>query len=267
MVEMGFKVPQENLAAYELLFRIEVGMREFIIESLAAQYGQRWAISQLPGDVLDSYRSGRAVERNLRWSEMIPHHPLYYTDFPDLTKIIQRNDNWNSVFKAVFQSKGIVVATLQGLEPIRNKIAHNRKVTGADVRALESAIDIIESAIGKMKYSSLIGNISAALDIQSRFDRLKSEADESYKVCSQFKSLSELEEWNYVSRSWWFAGDYLGLDIEPIMSYFALLEEYQNLPRLRGLGYRIESWVQESDLISRYEVASCTLSELISQRT
>ncbi len=45
-------VPSENLAIYKLLYNVEVGLRELIIEVLEAKGGARWWKERLPSDVL-----------------------------------------------------------------------------------------------------------------------------------------------------------------------------------------------------------------------
>ena len=94
----GPTVPEENLAIYKLLLIIEVGLREFLIEALEASCGSDWWKKRLPGDVLAAYRNGCRYERRIRWCQLVPHHPIYYVDFPDLKKVIQRSDNWKDVF-------------------------------------------------------------------------------------------------------------------------------------------------------------------------
>ena len=56
-------------------------------------------------------------------------YPLIcYVDFTDYGKIILRKDNWRDVFEKIFKDKTILQAKLRELEPIRNDIAHNRKL-------------------------------------------------------------------------------------------------------------------------------------------
>lgn len=133
-------VPPENVAIYSLLFQIETGLREVIIDCLAATDGPRWYIHRLPGDVLEKYRSARAVERAVPWARCVPHHPIYYTDFPDLHKTLCRDDNWRDAFAALFGRKEFVGGMFAQLEVIRNKVAHNRKSTPIDLQLVEAAL-------------------------------------------------------------------------------------------------------------------------------
>ena len=105
MSEKQSLVPNENVSVFILLFQIEVCLRELIIKILSSKHGPRWWKHRLPQDVLRSYREGRDVERQLKWHPHIPHHPIYYIDFPDIKKIIERSDNWNECFQPVFGQK------------------------------------------------------------------------------------------------------------------------------------------------------------------
>ena len=127
-------VPEQNTAIFKYLFAIENGLRELIISSLATAAGPRWYRSRLPGDVLDKYRQGATIERSTSWTQLVPHHPMYYVDFADLRKILERDDNWRDSFEVIFKRRDLLASTLSELEFIRNKIAHNRKATLQDLR-------------------------------------------------------------------------------------------------------------------------------------
>ena len=87
-------VPEENIRIYCHLYIIENAVRELIVELLSAIDGPRWYKKRLPGDVLGKYREGVEFERGIKWFQLIPLHPIYYIDFPDLKKIIERDNNW-----------------------------------------------------------------------------------------------------------------------------------------------------------------------------
>jgi hypothetical protein len=114
-------VPEENLKTYKILYCVEVGIREFIIENLESRGGTNCWKQRLPPDVLKTFRDGIKYERRIKWSNLVPHHPLYYVEFPDLKKIIERADNWRNVFDTVLKSKDVFISTLTELEPIRSR--------------------------------------------------------------------------------------------------------------------------------------------------
>lgn len=249
-------IPPENISIYAILYRIEVGLREFIIDVLESNCGPRWWKQRLPGDVLENYRDGRRYERTTNWSELVPHHPLYYVNFPDLKKVIERRDNWREVFHPVFSSKQVVVGALKGLEPIRNKIAHNRKATEADLRIAEAAYTELSSAIGHKKFRKLVAKCTEADDIARSLRRLRAEARLGLELCSQYEELAELETWNEVRTEWWFDPDYLGHKTGAIVEYFESLAMYRQLPRVRGSGHRIEEWVKAVGIDQQFDAAA-----------
>jgi hypothetical protein len=122
-------VPQENIEIFTILYQIETALRELIIEVLSKVEGSKWYLRRLPGDILQKYKDGRILERQIPWTQFIPHNPIYYVDFPHLKVIMERSDNWKDAFEPIFARKEVVIGILIEIEPIRNKIAHNRKAT------------------------------------------------------------------------------------------------------------------------------------------
>jgi len=256
-------IPKENMRIYELLYLIEVGLRELIIQSLEATCGPNWWKERLPDDVLKKYRKGREYERSIKWCQLVPHHPIYYVDFPDLRKIIERADNWREVFSAIFKRKEILIGTLSELEPIRNKIAHNRKATVQDQRIVEGAYHKIVAAVGEERLCRLVSKCTLAPDLRETFLRLQAEAEEAFECCMKFSPIKELRVWNEIKNKWWFDETYLGYELNSIREYFSLLVDYSELPRTRGSGHKIEAWVKLTDLKEKYTKAKEQLSKLL----
>lgn len=236
-------VPEINIEIVRHLYCIETGLRELIIESLTDAIGSRWYRQRLPGDVLAQYEAGRTYERSLRWTEFIPHHPLYYIDFPNLGKVIAREDNWRDAFARYFQRKDVLLATLTGLEPIRNKVAHNRKAIESDLVRTRGAYDVLVNSVGREHMSQLLEQPSRALDIVTEVVGLYRELSAATTLSFECQALPELPEWNRVAKAWWFDTPYLGLATETVSSLTALLEAYGMLPRARGTGHVLEEWL------------------------
>jgi len=259
-------VPDENLAIYSLLYGIEVGLREFLIEVLEAKCGARWWKERLPGDVLEAFRKAREYERSITWSQLVPHHPMHYIDFPDLRKVIERSDNWRDVFQTTFKRKDLLIATLSGLEPIRNKIAHNRKATSGDLSVVQAAYQEVVSAIGEARFRGLVEKCTLAEDIPGSLLHLQEEAESALLCCKGCRPLERLEVWSQVGVSWWFDEDYLGHEVTAIRRYFKILVAYGELPRPRGSGYKIEEWIRASELEKEYAEAIQELAVLLDNR-
>src|SRR5258708_7569436 len=132
-------IPQDNILVARHLYCIEVALRELIIESLHSLAGTRWYKQRLPEVVWKESLKKLADERKSKWTQVVNHHPLYYTNFAELKVIIERHDNWRDVFQGFFESREVFVGTLAELDPIRNKVAHNRRATNADVQIAKAA--------------------------------------------------------------------------------------------------------------------------------
>lgn len=239
-------VPPLNTQVFKLLFVVEVGLRELIIREFERLGPSEWK-RRLPPDVLDSFRSASTYERNITWTSLVPHHPIYYLDFPDLRKIIDNAANWRDVFRAVFKRKDVVVTTLAEIEPIRNRLAHNRLLSHNDVDIVEAALAKLSSALGGAGLSQLAAEPTVDLALENTLRLLRQEVEESVCTCQRFEPL-ELVVWPDVRERWWLDEDYLQHPIDCIREYFSMLEAYLLLPRSRGTGHRIESWVRSSDL-------------------
>jgi len=258
-------VPRENIEIYCYLYRIETGLRELIIDSLETLSGPRWYKERLPGDILEKYRNGRECERNIKWTQLVPHHPIYYIDFADIKKIIIREDNWKDVFKNIFSQKEILSSTLSELEFIRNKIAHNRRATYTDVEVAKSAYIKLSEAVGKDYFNKLSKRCTCVTDILERLTELQKEAKRSFRICKNYEPLRDVEEWESIRKEWWFDETYLGNKLDGIKKYFKAMEEYITLPRTRGSGYKIESWVKSNDIETKYNDAQSEFSVLLSK--
>ena len=248
-------VPKENIEIYCYLYGIEIALRELIIDSLKDIDGPRWYKNRLPGDILQKYRRGLDYERNVKWTQLVPLHPVYYIDFPDLKKIIERNDNWEDVFKDIFSQKDIIGSTFFELEFIRNKIAHNRKATYKDVEIVIGACTKLTEAIGEERFNKLVARCTFAMNISQQLTELQKEAEISFHICSNIDPLEKLEVWKSVFKEWWFDESYLDHNLDAIIVYFKTMEEYATLPRKRGSGHKIEAWMESKNIDTRYKNA------------
>ena len=256
-------LPEDNARCYALMYAIENGIRELIIEELSSLEGALWYKHRLPGDTLKKYREAVLFQRQVVWTKLVPHHPVYYLDFPDLRKIIEREDNWKDVFSSIFTRKDLISATLAEIEPTRNSLAHNRKLTRQDVAMLEATCLKLESAIGMNRFRQLCTLTTASHSIQEDLDRLKSALDSHLQTCIKCEELKIADVWRITREQWWFDESYLGHPTEPIDCCFELLAQYSRLPRHRGSGHAIESWVNKSELPNAVARAVLVLQTLI----
>lgn len=258
-------VPKTNVDIFALLYQIEVGLREFIIGEFNKIDGCKWYNKRLPGDILKNYKNGIIYERSSKCNQLIPHHPIYYLDFPDLKKIIEKEDNWRDIFKNVFGNrKDIIIGELTSLEFIRNKIAHNRKTHEMDFEIIKSAYNKISSAIGIDLFKTLVTNCTYALDIKTQINILKKESETFYQLCKNLKTIETIEICENILKSWWFDNDYLGHNVESIHKYYEVIHSYYNRPKTRGCGYIIEEWLNSLEFDIKYKECIVNIDSLLS---
>jgi hypothetical protein len=238
-------VPKNNLIAYELLYKLEVGLREFLIDTFGRE-DQKWWKNRLPPDVLEKLKEGREKERKIKWIELIPHHPIYYIDFPDLKKIIEIKDNWRDAFQEFFGDKDVFCGGLRELEPVRNKIAHSRRISDNEIHMLKGNIAKFENAIGKERWDRLILGQTIEPNILEKIISLK---EQSIIVCQKILECNPVENmdtWSKLIQEWWFDDSYLCQDTTSVERLFSLANDYKKLSRHRGSGHIIENWVKQN---------------------
>jgi hypothetical protein len=253
------QVPPQNLDAFGFLFSIENSLRELIVEELSAISGAQWFKRRLPGDVLEKFREGVRFERKVKWVQLVPHHPIYYVDFPDLRKIILRSDNWKDAFHSIFQSEEVLEGTLTEIEFIRNKVAHNRKINRTDLGILSAARTKLATSIGEERFVRLAASCTHLSSVAESANELLALIEESYACCRRFEVCRPETVWRSVLGQWWFDPAFLDGPTEDVVSFFQLIAEYNALPRHRGEGHKLEQWLNSSGIAERYNAAKRTL--------
>lgn len=256
---------ENNITAYELLYKLEVGLREFLIDTLGRE-DQKWWKQRLPPDVLDKLKEGREKERKIKWVELMPHHPIYYIDFPDLKKIIEIKDNWRDAFQVHFGDKDVFCGGLRELEPIRNKIAHSRRVSENEVHMLKGNIAKFESAIGKERWDKLILWQTVEPSISEKLVQLKEYSSSAFQKMNKCTSIENSDSWRKLTENWWFDSDYLCQDLTAITQLQELAREYLLLPRHRGSGHIIENWVKQNLAQEHYDEMIKIFDTLLAQK-
>lgn len=258
-------IPENNILAYELLYKLEVGIREFLIDTFGRE-DQKWWKQRLPSDVLDKLKEGREKERKIKWVELLPHHPLYYIDFPDLKKIIEIKDNWHDAFQAFFGDKDVFCGGLRELEPIRNKIAHSRRISENEVHMLKGNIAKFESAIGKERWEKLVIAQTIEQSISEKIISLRELSLSTYQKIIECSPVEDLGAWTALIQEWWFDDNYLCQDIVPIEKLHTFASDYMRLPRHRGSGHIIENWVRQNLPQGLFADVVKTFSLLLAQK-
>jgi len=115
--------------AFDQLQRFEVTLRRFIDRVMCDAFGDDWTRRQLPAGMLDAWIDKR--DKAVKGGQ--PEQPLIdYADFADYRPIIERKDNWATVFKPVFGRADDIRESFQRLFPVRIATMHARIVTQDD---------------------------------------------------------------------------------------------------------------------------------------
>lgn len=255
-------LPLANIKIYKLLYKIEIGLREFVVEELSKHYGAKWH-KTLPDDVKKKMTEGKECEKKASWVNFIPFHPMYYIDFTDLVKIIEQGDKWRDVFSEHFKRKEIISSTLKELEPIRNKIAHNRKATEGDLAIVESAMCKLNSWMTPEFFNEASKRCTTASSLKDSFINIRSHINVLYSQIIRYEVTEKSEWWRSFCSEWWFDTEYIGITVEPIVHFMSKAVEYANLPRDRGCGHFIEKWVADNNIAEIYRAADNSINQIV----
>ena len=103
---------------------MENSVRELIAQRLVGQLGgPTWWTDAVPKAVRDRVTARRDKEGVQRWHVSRGATKIYYTDFGDLSLILQAN--WQ-YFEDLFPHQNWIVSRLDELESSRNIIAHSK---------------------------------------------------------------------------------------------------------------------------------------------
>jgi len=146
--DISNSVDSDELAqqAYEQLRQFELAIRNFIAEVLQNAFGENWARKQVPSEMLSSW-IGKKETAIKNGEEELPL--IYYADFTDYKVIIEKRDNWKTVFSSFFQRPEDVRESFQRLYPVRLATMHARIVTRDDVLLMLVETKRVLKAISK----------------------------------------------------------------------------------------------------------------------
>jgi len=117
--------------AYSILYQLENQLRIFIEKKLCEEYKEEFWQKGIP------LRVRRNAEQRKEREPNSPLSLLYYTEFSDLRKIMQKDENWHTIFKKHFTTLEQIISRLDELENIRHTIAHTRLLSNDDFEKLE----------------------------------------------------------------------------------------------------------------------------------
>jgi hypothetical protein len=258
------RAPAANAEIHGRLFAIETVLRELIIETLSGLDGPKWYQHRLPSECREQFKMGVERDRTTKWTRNIPHHPVYYIDFPDLRLTIEQKENWTAGFREIFpKAKDLVTTDLVELEFIRNKVAHNRRATESDLEVVRAAYSKLMNILGSTVFTTLASRYTVEPDIRGHLELLLREGDIALTIAVRGRTLARLNHWQEAKdKWWWFDESYLGYSLSRITAYFAALREYQGLAPELGVGDRL-AWAVNARLGDAHRASKEDLGQVL----
>ncbi|HEY8886484.1 MAG TPA: Swt1 family HEPN domain-containing protein [Candidatus Microsaccharimonas sp.] len=115
------KAAMRSLPAYMAFFCLENAIRELVTDRMLELHGNKWWEEKVSTSTKRKVETRRAKEGDNRWHVQRGASEIFYTDFGDLSTIIQ--SNWAD-FEDLFPDMQWVASRLSDLESSRNVIAH-----------------------------------------------------------------------------------------------------------------------------------------------
>jgi hypothetical protein len=242
-----------NLKAYELIFEVEVALREFLIARCEPIGGPRWyraVLAQAQVSKLERLlekRTGvtasdlRAKDDKKGWSSRRAFHPIYFVDFPELGEVFKKKSN--ALGEHLVGKRAESIADhVERLQPMRNAIAHNRPITMGDLRLAESIHAQIRTELGASDFEGLVSCPSITTTALEQTELLKEldSAIEAMKLGSEV----QLAAWLRLRQRWWLESEWQ-LDAESVVDAFSLIAQYQEhwTAEIVGRRRRMQDWM------------------------
>lgn len=135
VIDVNQSALQRATFAFQRLLRFEIYLRRFIHDAMTKDFGEDWPRHRLPPNIYNDWmdKQSRAQAKGGDVGLLIDQ-----ADFTHYLTIIQRSDNWSTVFKPLFHRKEDVMESLQRLAPLRVHTMHARpmSITNADLLML-----------------------------------------------------------------------------------------------------------------------------------
>ncbi len=123
---------------YPKYYMLENSVRVVIKRILEHKYGNRWWQKKVARPLRDKVQDRKDSEAKQPWHGKRGQHEIFYSDFGDLKKIIQKN--WED-FKDLFPTQAWITQKLDELEHPRNVLAHHNPVNNNDSKRIELYFD------------------------------------------------------------------------------------------------------------------------------
>lgn len=141
IVEEEIKIETKLLkpgTSHQTMFELEVNLRTFVSGELL-KISDNWMKERIPDpNMLSRWKERMTGAKKQRaWLEDEENELIQFSDFYDLLTLIVNRGNWKKCFENIFGKQSIIESKMYELIPIRNKLAHNRSLTGEEKMMLE----------------------------------------------------------------------------------------------------------------------------------
>jgi Swt1-like HEPN len=122
---------------YPVLYTFENSARDVISRVLAAAVGTDWWERVVSKPIKEKVATRMADEDKEPWHSKRGAHPIYYTDFKDLAKIVSGAKAWPH-FKKLFPSSTWFEGVIDDLNVSRRVVSHMNPLPADDIKHVES---------------------------------------------------------------------------------------------------------------------------------
>lgn len=246
-----------NVSGYKTLLEIEIGLREFIIDSFNKALGSINWIDDPQGPmslfikpdlikktyyevILEARKYAVDTGWNIDQSKEI--HGIYFLLFTDLKIIIEskkyKNNSGNKIDVFPLKDRQIksIVSGMEAIFSIRNKLAHSILISKTELSALETYHDLLRNLIkdfnkfiiNSIKRENRIKTIKTLIQNILKAIKENNDITEHYNDMQIKVSLFEIELEN----------DYL--------SAFNFIEKYSQLKKTKGSSILIKNLIEDN---------------------
>lgn len=138
---------QRMSEVYNLLFRLERALRDYVDRVMTQKFGLDWEKHRCPGNgkiyQLWVQKREKAIQTGAKRERLIQ-----YADFTEYADLITRSDNWKEVFQDAFGRTESVRESFHRLGPVRLCTMHARPITKTELMLACAEITRLLIAIG-----------------------------------------------------------------------------------------------------------------------
>ncbi len=256
-----------NVSGYQSLLEIEIGLREYIIDSFNKAYGSAKWIDDSNGPLsIFPYKKNKSDEKftfyqkildlresavntgwNIEQSKEI--HGLYFLLFTDLRFIIESKKYRNNkgekmdVFQLNDRQMKAIINGMEAIFPIRNKLAHSVFISTKELKILQNYHGTVSSMIDNFNFF-----IEKSIKRENGIKYIKTLIPQIISMIHKNEDI--IENYNNLRSTINL------LDIELEVDYISalkIIEEYSRLKYTKGSSVQIRNLIEDNvDLFNKF---------------